>query len=397
MLPISVAKEGDKVRIIVAPDSFKESLKASQAAQCISEGIKNIFPTAQVIQVPLSDGGEGLTESLIAASGGRFIDCPVTGPRGDKIRARYGILNEQRTAVIEMAAASGLDLLPRRGRNPLLTTTRGTGELILAALNAGCERLIIGIGGSATNDGGAGMAQALGAKLLDQKGSDIGPGAQGLLNLSQIDISGLDPRLAQSEIRVACDVVNPLYGLDGAAYVYGPQKGATLEMLPRLDQALINLAKIIARDLGMQVHDIPGAGAAGGLGAGLMAFAGGKLLSGIELVFEILDFEAILALGANLLITGEGSINAQSLYGKVPVGVARLAKKYDIPVLAIVGQIGPGAEKVYAEGIDAIMTTAPGPISLEESIARAPELLTEATTQALRIMAAGARFFCFRK
>ncbi len=384
------------MRIIVAPDSFKESLSASEAAQRITEGIINIFPAAQVIQVPLSDGGEGLTESLIDAAGGRFIECPVSDPLGDKIQARYGILNDQRTAVIEMAAASGLPLVPRSNRNPLVTTTRGTGELILAALNAGCERLIIGIGGSATNDGGAGMAQALGVKLLDQKGSDIGPGAQGLLNLSQIDISDLDPRLAQTEVMVACDVENPLYGLNGAAYVYGPQKGASLEMLPLLDQALINLAEIIARDLGMQVHDIPGAGAAGGLGAGLMAFAGGKLLSGIQLVFEILGFEAILAAGADLVITGEGSINSQSLYGKVPVGVARLAKKHDLPVLAIAGQIGSGTEEVYEAGIDAIMAMAPGPISLEESISRAGELLTDATTRALRIMEAGGRSFCFR-
>ncbi len=374
------------MRIIVAPDSFKESLRASEVAQRITEGVKNIFPAAQVIQVPLSDGGEGLSESLIAAVGGCFIDCPVTDPLGDKIQARYGILNDRRTAVIEMAAASGLPLVSRSDRNPLVTTTRGTGELILEALNAGCKSLIIGIGGSATNDGGAGMAQALGVKLLDEKGSDIGPGAQGLLKLSQIDISGLDPRLAQTEVMVACDVENPLYGLNGAAYVYGPQKGASLEMLPLLDTALINLAEIIARDLQIKVHDVPGAGAAGGLGAGLIAFAGGKLCSGIQLAFEILGFEDILAAGADLVITGEGSINAQSLYGKVPVGVARLAKKYDLPVLALVGQIGPGAETVYEAGIDAIMSMAPGPISLEESISRAGELLTDATSRALRMI-----------
>ncbi len=381
------------VRIIVAPDSFKESLNASQVAQRITEGIKNIYPAAQVIQIPLADGGEGLTESLINAVGGKLLDSPVSGPLDDAIQARYGILNDSRTAVIEMAAASGLPLVPRSDRNPLLTTTRGTGELILEALNAGCDRLIIGIGGSATNDGGAGMAQALGIKLLDKKGRDIGPGAQGLLKLNRIDMSELDPRLAKCEVLVACDVENPLYGLNGAAYVYGPQKGATLEMLPLLDKALVKLAKVLERDLGIQVHDIPGSGAAGGLGAGLMAFIGGKLCSGIQLIFELLGFEEILAAGADLVITGEGSINAQSLFGKVPVGVARLAKKYDLPVLAIVGQIGSGAENVYEAGIDAIMTMAPGPISLEESIARAGELLTDATARALRIMSLGSDTF----
>ncbi|KUG02453.1 glycerate kinase [hydrocarbon metagenome] len=376
-------------RIIVAPDSFKESLSASQVTQSISEGIKKTLPAAQVIQVPLSDGGEGLTESLIAAAGGQFIYCPVTGPLGERIQARYGILNDQCTAIIEMAAASGLPLVPRGERNPLITTTRGTGDLIRAALDAGCKKLIIGIGGSATNDGGAGMAQALGVKLLDDRGREISPGAQGLLSLSKIEMSDIDPRLTQTEVLVACDVENPLYGLNGAAYVYGPQKGARLDMLPLLNQALINLADTIVSDLQIQVHDVPGAGAAGGLGAGLMAFIGGKLCSGIQLVFEILGFEAILAAGADLVITGEGSINGQSLYGKVPVGVARLAKNYDLPVLAIVGHIGPGADKVYEAGIDAIMAMAPGPISLEESISRAEELLTDATSRALRIMNLG--------
>lgn len=376
-------------RFIVAPDSFKESLKAGQVARQISVGIKEVYPAAEIIQVPLSDGGEGITESLIAAAGGRFIDAQVTGPLGDKTKARYGIIQDGRTAVIEMAAASGLPLVPRRQRNPLLTTTRGTGDLIKAALDAGCNKLIIGIGGSATNDGGAGMAQGLGVKLLDSRGQDIAYGARGLLELDHIDISQVDSRLGQSEILVACDVENPLYGLNGAAYVYGPQKGASLEMIPLLDRALVNLAETISRDLKIQVQEVPGAGAAGGLGAGLIAFTGGKLCSGIQLVFEILGFEEILAAGADLVITGEGSINSQSLYGKVPVGVARLAKKYDLPVLALVGQIGPGADKVYEAGIDAIMTVAPGPISLKESIGRAGELITDATIRALRMIDIG--------
>ena len=376
-------------RVIVAPDSFNESLKASQVAKQISAGVKALYPAAEIVQVPLSDGGEGMTEALIAAAGGRFIDVPVTGPLGDKIKARYGMLQDGRAAVIEMAAASGLPLVPRRKRNPLLTTTRGTGELIKAALEAGCQKLIVGIGGSATNDGGAGMAQALGVKMLDSRGEDIGPGAKGLLDLKRIDMSKLDPRLNEAEILVACDVDNPLYGLNGAAYVYGPQKGASLEMIPLLDRALVNLAQVISQDLQIEVHQVPGAGAAGGLGAGLIAFAGGKLCSGIQLVFDLLGFEEILAAGADLVITGEGSINAQSLYGKVPVGVARRAKNYDLPVLALVGQIGPGAEEVYRVGIDAIMTVAPGPISLKESMGRAGELITDATIRALRMIAIG--------
>jgi glycerate kinase len=373
-------------RVIVAPDSFKESLNASQAAERITEGIIKNHPSAQVIQVPLSDGGEGMTESIIAAAGGRLIEARVTGPLGNKISACYGILDEQHTAVIEMAAASGLLLVPRKQRNPLTTTTRGTGELIKAALDEGCQKMIIGIGGSATSDGGAGMAQALGVKLLDRQGEEIGPGAGGLLNLHKIDISDLDPRLAHTEIKVACDVQNPLYGLTGAAYVYGPQKGARLEMIPLMDQALVNLAETITRDLHLKVHDVPGSGAAGGLGAGMIAFAGGTLCSGVQLVFEILGFEKMLAAGADLVITGEGSINAQSMYGKVPVGVGRLAKKYHLPVLAIVGQIGPGVDRIYETGIDAIMSMAPGPISMKESIARAGELLTDATVRALRMI-----------
>jgi len=373
-------------RIIAAPDSYKESLSAQEAAAWISRGIKRILPAAEVIEVPLSDGGEGLTPSLIASANGSLVDCEVTAPLGNKIHAQYGILNDSSTAVIEMAAASGLPLVPRNERNPMFATTYGTGELIKAALDAGCKRLIIGIGGSATTDGGAGMAQALGVKMLDSNGREISPGAGGLLDLSRIDISQLDPRLQKTEIMVACDVDNPLYGPTGAAYVYGPQKGATPEMIPVLDQALKRVGKVIERDLQLTIQNIPGAGAAGGLGAGLLAFAGGQLCSGLQLVLDILGFEDILAGGADLVITGEGGINGQSLYGKVPVGVARMAKKYKTPVLAVVGSIGPGADKAYEEGIDAIMSIAPGPISLDESISRAGELLADATSRALRMI-----------
>lgn len=376
-------------RIIAAPDSFKESLSAQEAARRIAEGVRRVMPSAEVIQIPLSDGGEGLTEALVNAAGGLFHFREVTGPLGGKVKARFGILYDRNTAVIEMAAASGLPLIPRHQRNPLIATTFGTGELILEALEAGCQRLIIGIGGSATNDGGAGMAQALGVKLLNAEGNDIAPGASGLLELDSIDMRGIDPRLSQVEVLVATDVKNYLYGKEGAAYVYGPQKGATLEILPVLDQALVNLARVVERDLNIHVHDLPGAGAAGGMGAGLVAFAGGKLRPGLELVFDIVDFENRLAADVDLVITGEGGINAQSLYGKVPVGVAAKAKKYKIPVIALVGSIGSGAEQVYDAGIDALMSIAPGPISLEDSIARAGELLTDASSRVMRMILLG--------
>lgn len=379
-------------RIIVAPDSFKESLSAAGVAYHIAEGIHKVLPAAEVIRIPLSDGGEGLLDALISGTAGRFITREVTGPLGKKVTARFGMLGDNRTAVIEMAEASGLALVPREERNPMVTTTYGTGELIKAALDLGCRRMIVGIGGSATNDGGSGMAEALGVKLLDAGEESISRGVEGLFSLKSIDMSAADPRLLQTEILVACDVNNPLCGPNGASYVYGPQKGADREMLPVMDQALFNLARVIKRDLKLDVQDIAGAGAAGGLGAGLIAFAGGKLCSGLGMVFEILDFESILASKADLVITGEGQINAQTLFGKVPVGVAQVAKKYDLPVLAIVGSIGPGAEKVYEAGIDAIMSITPGPISLEEAMTLTEELVTDATVRAMRLIMMGSRY-----
>lgn len=379
-------------RIIVAPDSFKESLSATGVAYHIAEGIHKVLPAAEVIRIPLSDGGEGLLDALISGTAGRFITREVTGPLGKKVTARFGMLGDNRTAVIEMAEASGLALVPREERNPMVTTTYGTGELIKAALDLGCRRMIVGIGGSATNDGGSGMAEALGVKLLDAGEESIARGVEGLFSLKSIDMSAADPRLLQTEILVACDVNNPLCGPNGASYVYGPQKGADREMLPVMDQALFNLARVIKRDLKLDVQDIAGAGAAGGLGAGLIAFAGGKLCSGLGMVFEILDFESILASKADLVITGEGQINAQTLFGKVPVGVAQVAKKYDLPVLAIVGSIGPGAEKVYEAGIDAIMSITPGPISLEEAMTLTEELVTDATVRAMRLIMMGSRY-----
>lgn len=376
------------MRILAAPDSYKESLRAADLARHIADGVKRIIPDAEVLQMPLSDGGDGLTEALCSALEGKILQRDVTGPMGYKVTASFGLLKNN-TAVIEMAEASGLALVKRESRNPMHATTYGTGELIRAALDLGCRKMIIGIGGSATNDGGAGMAQALGVRMLNEQGKDIPYGAYGLLELDAIDMSAVDPRLASTEILVACDVSNPLCGPQGAAMVYALQKGAAKDSLSQLDQALLKMALIVKRELGYDVLELPGAGAAGGLGAGLVAFAGGKLKPGVDLLMDTLEIDKVFASGLDLVITGEGAINEQSLYGKVPVGVARRAKKYGVPVLALVGSIGPGAEKLYAEGIDVIMSIAPGPISLEEAMARTGELVEEASSQAMRLILMG--------
>lgn len=375
-------------RIVIAPDSFKESLDAPQVAAAIAAGIKRVLPEVETVEVPLADGGEGLTTTLVAATGGRLMTATVTGPLGEPVTAKWGILGDGRTAVIEMAQASGLPLVPKEKRNPLYTTTYGTGELIRQALEEGCRRLIVGIGGSATNDGGAGMAQALGVRLLDQSGQDIPWGGIGLERLARIEMQDLDPRVKEAEILVACDVDNPLCGPRGASAVYGPQKGATPEMVRRLDAALAHLADIIARDLGLQVRDLPGAGAAGGLGAGLVAFLGATLRRGIELVMEAVNLEGVLAQGADLVITGEGEINSQTAHGKVPVGVARLASKYGIPVVALVGSIGEGAHAVFDHGIRGFMSIVPRPVSLAFCLENAAILLTEAAERLMRLLLA---------
>ncbi|NLW06729.1 MAG: glycerate kinase [Clostridia bacterium] len=378
-------------RVIIAPDSFKESLSAPEVAAAIAKGIQRAFPEVETVAVPMADGGEGLTETLVAATGGSLKKARVTGPLGTPVEACWGILGDGHTAVVEMAQASGLPLVPRDKRNPLVTTTYGTGELIREALEAGCRRLVVGIGGSATNDGGAGMAQALGVKLLDSDGKAIPHGATGLEQLDRIDISALDHRLKEVEIQVACDVDNPLCGPRGASAVYGPQKGATPEMVSRLDEALAHLAAIIERDLGKDIREIPGAGAAGGLGAGLMAFLDANLRRGIDLVIETLDLEKIMASGADLVITGEGEINYQTAYGKVPIGVARVAAKYNLPVVALVGSIGERANAVFDHGINGIMSIVPRPVTLSYCLENAAELLADAAERLVRLITVGSK------
>ncbi len=340
---------------------------------------------AETIMVPMADGGEGTVEALTYGTHGQIIDTEVTGPLGGKVTAKWGILGDKVSAVVEMAAASGITLVPTKKLNPLVATTYGTGELIRAALHAGCRRLIIGIGGSATNDGGAGMAQALGARLLDEENKELPWGGAALVRLSRIDISGLDHRLAECEVITACDVTNPLCGEQGASRIYGPQKGATEKMCQQLDEALANYAEVIKRDLGINVIDIPGAGAAGGLGAGLIAFLRTKLISGIEIVSEVVRLTDYLK-EASLVFTGEGKLDMSTLFGKAVAGVAAKAKALNIPVVALAGTVDGDSQEFSQHGIDVALSIAPGPISLKKSMANAEQLIADASERALRLI-----------
>ncbi len=360
------------MKIIIAPDSFKESLPALAVAQAIEEGFREIFPEAEYHLLPMADGGEGTVATLVAATAGKIVAVQVTGPLGDPVAAFYGVTGDGRTAVIEMAAASGLALVPPALRNPLLTTSRGTGELIRHALDAGLRQFLIGLGGSATNDGGAGMLQALGVKFLDREEREIGLGGGSLERLARIDPSDIDPRLQQSQINVACDVDNPLTGAHGASAVFGPQKGATPEMVARLDANLQHFAGLLARDLRLEVADRPGAGAAGGMGAALLAFLGADLRPGVEIVSEVVGLAERLV-GADLLITGEGRIDGQTVRGKAPLGVARLGQRQGVPVIALAGSLGVDASLVHGCGIDAVFSVLGRVCTLEEALTKAPE------------------------
>ncbi len=376
------------MKVVVAPDKFRGSLPAAQAARAIALGVVNALPGAVVDSVPMADGGEGTVDALVAATGGHLLSAEVTGPLGDPVRATFGMLGDGRTAVIEMAAASGLALVPRHQRDPSRTTTRGTGELLLAALAAGARRVILGIGGSATNDGGAGFGQALGFALLDREGRPVPPGGAGLARLDRIDATGLDPTLAGVDVVVACDVENPLCGPRGASTVYGPQKGADREMIAALDRNLGRFAEVVARDLGTAIRDLPGAGAAGGLGGGLVAFVSGRLEPGVDLVMRSVNLADRLT-GADLCLTGEGAIDASSAFGKTAVGVARLARSLGCPTLALAGTLGPGAGDVLNEGVDAMFSLCPGPMTLDAAVGRAEELLARVAEQVVRCFLAG--------
>ena len=371
-------------KILIASDSFKGAASALEVCNAIENGIKQVCPKVETIKIPMADGGEGTVESLIAATKGRLIIKTVTNPLGGKVKAKFGILGDNKTAVIEMAEASGLQLVPPEKRDPLKTTTYGTGELIKYAMEKGAKRFIIGIGGSATVDGGAGMAQALGAKLVDKRGKKIGFGGGSLSKLSKIDISSMDERIKACDFEVACDVDNPLCGTKGAAYVYGPQKGATKAQIPKLDGALSHFACIIRRDIGVKVENLAGAGAAGGLGAGLVAFLGAHLKSGIEMVINASDIERCIQ-DVDLVITGEGRIDGQTIFGKTPIGVAKLAKKYGKPVIGICGIVGEGYEKVYKNGIDVIITEFNSSLITQEQISQCKRLIQQVTANAIRL------------
>ena len=371
------------MKIVVAPNSFKGSLTALEVSEAIEQGIREIFPEAEVIKIPMADGGDGTVECLVNATGGEILKEKVIGPLGDKVLAHYGFLGDKKTAVIEMAVASGLTLVPESKRNPLITTTYGTGQLIKAALNQGCRKMIIGIGGSATNDGGAGMVQALGVKLLDQEGKEIGFGGGELKKIVKIDISCMDNRLSDIKVLVASDVNNPLCGPQGASRIYGPQKGATPEVIEELDKSLAFFAELIKRDLNKDVKAIPGAGAAGGLGASLMAFLNAELRSGIEIIIEIVKLEQNIK-EADLVITGEGKIDSQTIYGKAPIGVAKIAKKYNVPVVAVAAIIEEDSRIFQSYGIDTLIKVSEPPMRLSEIKTKKIWLIKKSIKQFLR-------------
>ena len=378
------------MKIVIAPQGFKGNLTALEVARAIEEGIKRIVPDAETVLKPMADGGEGTVQALVDATGGELITTEVTGPLEEQVNAHWGILSDKTTAVIEMASASGLPLVPPEKRNPFITTTYGTGELIRAALDRGCRKLIIGIGGSATNDGGVGMAQALGARLLDADNKELPFGGAALAKLERIDISGMDPRLADFEVTLASDVNNPLCGPRGASAIYGPQKGASPEMVKQLDAALSHYADVIKKDLDIDLREVPGAGAAGGLGLGLMVFLKAKAVPGIDVVIRATNLVADLK-GAEIVFTAEGRIDCQSAMGKVPTGVALAAKEFGATVIALAGEVADDCRVVFDQGIDAVLSIAPGPITLDQSMAEAEKLLTNAAECAMRFIVSQAK------
>jgi len=372
------------MKIIIAPNAFKETLSAVEVADCIEQGIKRIWPETTIEKFPLADGGDGTVDALVSAMGGKIIAREVTGPLGEKVRAESGLLGDEMTAVVEMASASGLRLVPLQKRNPLRTTTYGTGELIKACLDRGAKKIIVGVGGSATVDGGAGMAMALGAKLLDKFGKPIESGGEGLKDLFRIDCSQLDSRIKRTKFIVASDVDNPLFGKRGAARVYAAQKGATLKMVGELEKYLTNFARVIEKDLGVEVANLPGAGAAGGLGAGSVAFLNARIKQGVDIVIKAWGLNEKMK-NADLVFTGEGSIDRQTLYGKVPFGVAKIAKKYGVPVIAIAGNVEDGAYILLEYGIEAIFSTTPRIMTLAEIRKNPGQLITNTVEQIMRI------------
>jgi glycerate kinase len=376
--------------VLVAPSGFKESLGAAEVADHIAEGVRRVMPDARVLKAPMVDGGEGTTEALVDATGGTLHRVTVTGPVGAPVEACFGFLGGApvRTAVVEMAAAAGLRLVPRDRRNPLLTTSRGVGELIRAALDAGAERILLGCGDSGVNDGGAGMVQALGGRLLDADGWPIGPGGGGLSQLAHVDLRGLHPRLARVRLDAAVNWHNALLGPRGVARVFGPQKGATPEQVDVLEGALERYAALVHAATGTDVSTLPGAGASGGLGAGFAGLLGGTLHPRFDIVMQYLDFDRLLG-EADLVFTAEGSLDAQTPHGKVPAEVAQRAKRRGLPVIALAGTLGSGVELNIEHGIDAFASIVKRPCTLDEAFAKAGQWLRHAAEDASRMVGVG--------
>lgn len=378
------------MKIVLAPDSFKGNLTSLQVADAFEKGIRRVIPKARIVKVPMADGGEGTVQSLVDATGGKFVRKKVTGPAGKPVSARYGMLADGETAVIEMAEASGLPLVEGKDKNPLKTTTYGTGELMLDAMKKGAKTIIIGIGGSATNDGGTGMAQALGVRFLDGRGKELEElGSGGLLaKIKGIDMSNVNPMLKKTKIVVACDVNNPLYGKQGAAYVFGPQKGASPTVVKKLDDNLKHYASVIKKELKKDVNKIKGAGAAGGLGAGLVAFTKARMKSGVDIVIDYTDLAKHVK-GADLVITGEGRVDFQTAFGKTPAGVAKTAKKQGVQTIAIGGGLSDDANGVFAHGIAGLEAAIARDMDIEEALANAKVFLANAAERVIRTVMIG--------
>ena len=376
------------MKVIIAPQSFKAGVPALEAAKAIQRGVLAAAPDAETVLVPVADGGDGTLDALVGSTGGQIFRSIVTGPLGKPLEATWGVMGDGHTAVVEMARASGLALVPPQRRDPRITTTRGTGEIIKEALDRGYNRIIVGLGGSATNDGGAGMAGALGVRLFDGDGRLIAAGGAALAQLERIDASKLIPKLADVDIVGATDVTNPLCGPTGASAVYGPQKGASLQVVSELDAALGNFARVVRRDLGQDVAEKPRAGAAGGLGAGLIVFAGAQLRSGIDMVCEVLGFDGHLE-GADLVITGEGRADRSTIFDKAPVGVARRAQARGVPTIILAGSLGPGYEELYQHGLAGVVCIADRPMGFQHSLKRTEELLEGTAHRTVRLLQAG--------
>lgn len=372
------------MKIVIAPDSFKDSLGAAEVAAAIAEGLAEVWPQAQVVQCPMADGGEGTVAAVLAACNGQWRRQAVRGPLGELVSARWGWLAQGRTAIIEMAEASGLQLVPLAQRDACNSSTYGTGELIRAALDAGAERIILAIGGSATNDGGTGALQALGLAMRDSDGNALPPGGLGLARLASIDLENLDPRLAQVRFDIAADVNNPLCGTQGASAVFGPQKGANPEQVAQLDAALAHYADLCAQVLPRDVRNEPGSGAAGGLGFAAKAFLGARFRAGVDVVAELVGLDQAVR-DAHLVITGEGRFDAQTLRGKTPFGVARIAQGWQVPVVVIAGTLGEGYQQMYQHGVSAAFALPAGPMTLELACAEAPRLLRERAADIARL------------